>query len=71
MKSGLLTKPMAVRNTRPVINDPTRRAPRCQAQRKPARRPPMPPDHQLRYPVLLAVVLCMLALAFLNFAMQM
>lgn len=72
MKSALLTKPMAVRNNSAMVNDPFRRAPRCQARRNhPKQQPVMPCDQQIRYPVLFAVLLTLIAMATLNFMMQM
>lgn len=75
MKTHALTKSMAIRNTRPAIsiNDPFRPRHRIQARFNQRSGLPdtMPASSQLRWPVLFAVVLCALALAFLNFAMQM
>ena len=75
MKSQVLTKSMAARNAHQTIfiNDPFRPHPRCQARfnKHPEPVTVMPPDSQLRWPVLFAVALCGFALAFLNFAMQM
>lgn len=72
MKSTVLTKPMAMRNNhRATINDPFRRAPKCQAHRNNHDyRQPMPPSHQIRYPVLFALLVAVVALLTLNFLMQ-
>lgn len=73
MKKNVVTKSMAVRNVRPaaVAVDPFRPRPSCQARFNSAPAcASMPPSSQLRYPVLFAVVLCFLALGFLNFAMM-
>ena len=70
MKNNVITKSMAVRNVRTprTTLDPFRLRPAQQAKfnRHPE---PMPPGSQLRYPVLFALALCMLALAVINFAM--
>lgn len=71
MKSAVLTKPMAMRNNRSAINDPFRRAPKFQARRNNhEHRQPMPPSHQMRYPVLFALLVAVVALLTLNFLMQ-
>lgn len=79
MKTTTLTKPMAVINRRrPVLTDGMRVIPGSQAILRshpentlPAVKPPMPPESQLRYPVLFAVLLLIVAMFTLNFIMRM
>lgn len=79
MKNTLLTKPMATFNCRqPVLVDGMRAPFREQAIRNthpenipPVAQPLMPPECQLRYPVLFAVLLLIVAMFTLNFIMRM
>lgn len=78
MKNTLLTKPMATFNRRqPVLMDGMRAPFRVQAIRNTCpeniplvAQPTMPPESQLRYPVLFAVLLLIVAMFTLNFIMQ-